>query len=73
MNGPTIASLIRDLGYCCEARFFSLYRQTSLIAARLGVSDRAVRYRKAMFKEGLLPYCAKCHSTHSRCVRRQSP
>ena len=73
MNRPTIASLVRELGYCCEARFFSLYRQTGLIAARLGVSDRAVRYRKAMFKAGLLPYCAKCQSKHSAWVRRQSP
>jgi len=62
VNGPTILSLIRKLGYCCEHRFFSLYRQTGLIAARLGVSDRAVRYRKAMFKAKELPRCERCRS-----------
>lgn len=45
---PTIHDMItQDLGYCCEFWFFSYYRQTSLIAARLGVSPRAVRYHKA--------------------------
>jgi len=53
MTRPTINSMItEDLGYCCEYFFFSLYRQTSLIAARLGVSPRTIRYHKAASKRG---------------------
>ena len=44
----TIQSMIcDDLGYCCEWYFFSRFSNTDLIAARLGVSTRAVRYHKA--------------------------
>jgi len=44
----TITSMItRDLGYCCEWYFFSRYHDTELIAARLGVTARAVRKHKA--------------------------
>jgi hypothetical protein len=35
------------LGYCCEQRFFELYKDVALIAARLGCSERAVREHKA--------------------------
>jgi hypothetical protein len=47
----TIHTLICDkemgLGYCCEWIFFRLYKDTALIATRLGVTKRAVRYHKA--------------------------
>jgi hypothetical protein len=51
----TIAALITEpppsgLGYCCEWFFFSRYRQTALIAARLGVTPRAVRYHKEAWR-----------------------
>ena len=59
-----ISYFISLLGYCCEWRFFSLYKQTCLIAARLGVSDRAVRYRKALWRAGSLR-CTGC----PRCVK----
>lgn len=39
--------IVDDLGYCCPWFFFVHYRQTALIAARLGVTPRAVRYAKA--------------------------
>lgn len=46
----TVELLICEgLGYCCEYAFFKLYRRTSLIADRLGVTPRAVRYHKAQF------------------------
>lgn len=49
----TVHSLICDgLGYCCEFAFFRLNKRTGLIAARLGVTDRAIRYHKAAFKAG---------------------
>ena len=54
-----IADLIRDLHYCCEFRFFSLYRRTGIIAERLGVTTRAVRARRALYREGKLQ-CDKC-------------
>lgn len=48
-----------SLGYCCEWKFFSLYHSTSLIAARLGVSPRAVRLHKAQARDGQLR-CEGC-------------
>jgi len=64
---PTVKHLICDgLGYCCEYGFFCLHRRTALIAARLGVSDRAVRYHKMAFKQGGF----KCEET-VRCIRNQ--
>lgn len=57
MTRPTIHSLIvDDLGYCCEFFFFSRYKQTAVIAARLGVTTRAVKYHKAAVRDG----CEKC-------------
>lgn len=58
-----IARLItEDLHYCCEFRFFSLYRRASVIAARLGVSVQAVRARRRLFKAGEMccGNCANC-------------
>jgi len=50
------------LGYCCEWAFFKLHKRTGLIAERLGVTDRAVRYHKMAFKDGDLkcPHSEKC-------------
>ena len=51
MTRLTVRSLIvEDLGYCCPYFFFRHYKQTALIAARLGVTERAVRYAKAEAK-----------------------
>lgn len=48
MTRPTVKSLItQDLGYCCLWFFFTHNRQTALVAERLGVSTRAIRYAKA--------------------------
>lgn len=43
--------ITQDLGYCCEHWFFSHYKQTALVAARLGMTTRAVRYHKASARE----------------------
>lgn len=48
-----IARLVtQDLHYCCEFRFFSLYRKCGVIAERLGVSPQAVRARRRIFLAG---------------------
>lgn len=53
----SVKSLItQDLGYCCLWFFFTRYKKTGLIAARLGVTERAVRYAKAEVRSG----CSKC-------------
>ena len=53
----TLERLICEgLGYCCEYAFFKLHKQTGLIAARLGLGERTVRYHKMAFKDG----CLKC-------------
>ena len=53
-----------SLGYCCLFAFFSFFKRTGQIAARLGISDRAVRYKKEEFKCGKIkcrnrPKCMK--------------
>ena len=54
MTRPTVKSLItQDLGYCCTWFFFKHYRNTALIAARLGVTQRAVQYAKADVDNGV--------------------
>lgn len=70
-NNPTtkprlsVATLITDgLGYCCPWLFFQLYRKTSVIADRLGVTDRAVRYLKSKVDNHVCtceghPHCMK--------------
>ena len=52
--------ITEDLGYCCEWKFFSLYHDTSLIAARLGVDERTVRKHKARFAAGTCPKAPNC-------------
>jgi len=55
-----VADLITDgLGYCCEYIFFHYYKDTSMIAARLGVTTRAIRKHKAAFAAGELR-CENC-------------
>lgn len=51
--------ITEELHYCCEFRFFSLYRQAGVIAARLGVSPQAVRARRRLFKAGEMK-CEGC-------------
>ena len=41
------AAIAEGLGYCCAARFFSLYTNNEQIAARLGYSARTVRRHRA--------------------------
>jgi hypothetical protein len=51
--------ICKGLGYCCLYAFFSIYKRTGVIAARLGASERAIRYRRAAFKRGEMK-CEKC-------------
>ena len=58
----TIKKLVTSkdgLGYCCLFCFFKCHKRTGLIAERLGVTDRAVRYWKMAFKQGDLK-CERC-------------
>ena len=55
LNPNSVPNLItgkNGLGYCCMYGFFSIYKQTTLIALRLGVTSRTVRIYKAKFNEG---------------------
>ena len=57
----TIKELVTSkngLGYCCLFCFFKCHKRTGMIAERLGVTDRAVRYHKMAFKDGNL-HCEK--------------
>lgn len=57
----TIQHLVTvDLKYCCLWAFFKLYADPSLIAARLGVTDRAVRGARARAKTAGCTGCPRC-------------
>lgn len=68
---PTIKTLItQDLRYCCVWAFFSIFKKTPEIAARLGVSERAVRYAKAeVRKRGKCEGCERCLKEHVRSLK----
>jgi hypothetical protein len=52
MTRPTVTHLVTEgLGYCCPYFFFTHFRNTALIAARLGVTNRAIRYAKEAVDE----------------------
>lgn len=68
MTRPTIRIMVvEDLGYCCPYSFFSLYRQTALIAARLGVTTRAVKYHKQMLRSGQYVCEGKANCLKGKC------
>ena len=48
------------LGYCCEWLFFQKFKRTGIIAERLGVTPRAVKYHKAEAKKGKCEGCTRC-------------
>lgn len=54
------------LGYCCEFFFFSKFKRTALIAERLGVTPRAVRYHKMAFVDGV----SQCQNLE-KCLREK--
>lgn len=53
--------IVKEMKFCCLYSFFKLYRNTSEIAYRLGVTPRSIRYYKQRFKEGEFE-CAKCEN-----------
>ena len=62
----TLIQLItEDLGYCCPYFFFCRYKQTQVIADRLGMSPSTVRAAKAKVRDKKLV----CENS-SRCLRR---
>lgn len=66
----TVERLITEgMGYCCLWAFFRLFRQTALIASRLGVSDRAIRKHKSAFKAG----CYRCQNRKGCLFSRLPP
>jgi hypothetical protein len=58
MTRPTLRILVTSppaeggLGYCCPYFFFKRFRRTGLVAARLGVTDRAVQIAKSRIASG---------------------
>lgn len=62
-----ICSPTQGLGYCCEWVFFSCFRSTRLIAARLGVSPRTVRMHKKAARE------SGCCEKLETCLFRRPP
>ena len=61
--------ITEGLGYCCEYAFFRLYKRTSLIATRLGISRQAVQYHRRKFKAGEL-HCEDCAKCQIKAIRR---
>ena len=64
----TIEIMVKeDLGYCCLWFFFTRFRRTEVIADRLGVTKRAVKYRKQDLREGRL-VCEQAPNCMKACV-----
>jgi len=66
--------LIKDgLGYCCLWAFFSIHRQTGMIALRLGVTPRTIRLYKAKHRGGeySCEECGKCMKSAVKVIRAQ--
>lgn len=61
---PTVAALIRSLGYCCPWLFFQLFPSTALAALRLGVDPRSIRREKTRAAAG-------CEGCRGCCAHRQ--
>lgn len=57
---------LKGLGYCCLWAFFTVNKRTGMIATRLGVDSRTIRWQKAKFKAGEME-CEKC----SNCLKRK--
>lgn len=58
----TISRMVcEDLGYCCLYAFLSLYKDNALVATRLGVTTRAIRYHRAK-----MPRCEEAPTCLSR-------
>lgn len=71
MTRQTVKVLVTDgLGYCCEWFFFTRFRDTALIAARLGVTERAVRYAKSRADEGESKCEGRADCMHSKVTMR---
>ena len=70
---PTVRNLIvHGLGYCCPWFFFQCFRQTQVIADRLGCHKRTVRKLKSAC-DNELSVCenaGKCMKGHLPEVRR---
>lgn len=64
-----LRNLITSMGWCCEYAFFRCYKQTGMIAARLGADDSTVRKHKARFKCGELK-CERCQNCKLAAIRR---
>lgn len=66
---PLTEQLITDgLGYCCPYAYFSLFRQTRLISARLGICRGQVKVWKARYNNGELT--CQCNG---KCVKDKLP
>ena len=70
MKKNSIAWLITKppMSYCCEWKFFSLYHDCEMIAARLGVTSRAVRYHKLAYEN----YEIECEGCEN-CMKTRRP
>lgn len=51
-RGNANTLITRDLGYCCEWFFLFHYTDTRLVCARLGISERTLRRRRAAMRRG---------------------
>lgn len=60
--------LTRNLGFCCQYAGLEANRRVSgvLLAARLGVSDRAIRYKYESLADGTIR-CENC----STCMKEK--
>lgn len=66
MRSLTGTLVTEGLGYCCPWAFFSIFRKTPEIAARLGVCEMTVRRAKARVDDKIWK-CEEC----GHCMKKQ--
>jgi hypothetical protein len=70
MRSPTIREMIASMGYCCPQLFFHLFPSTLMVALRLGVSRRAIKYAKQKARAEGCTGCAECQWVNRAVLER---
>ena len=71
----TVRSLLCEggLGYCCPWFFFQHFRHSETVAARIGVTSRAIRLAKARVDSGEDKCEGRANCMHARVTLEGSP
>lgn len=55
--------IVESLHYCCEWYFLQLYKDSELVALRLGVTTNTIRRHRLWIKQGKIIPCCRHQTT----------